>query len=173
MSPARSFILACAFAPLALAALPGDAVAKGPPWISIELPANPYDRTTRGAFLLVHAFHHGTPMGFPVSGKAEGLVNGVRRTIQLTFERTERTGVYSLRKQWADEGEWTLVISVTQGKGENNAAHAMVRISAGEVIAVRVPTEQRGDWTVPRRISQAEIEASLREPLVRVARRGN
>ena len=25
---------------------------KGPPWISIELPANPYDNSTRDAFLL-------------------------------------------------------------------------------------------------------------------------
>jgi hypothetical protein len=51
-----------------LAALPSVAHA-GPPWISIELPANPYDRATKGAFLVVHAFHHGTPVGFPVSGK--------------------------------------------------------------------------------------------------------
>ena len=38
----------------------------GPPWISIEYPANPYDSGSRGAFLLVHAFHHGTPVSFPV-----------------------------------------------------------------------------------------------------------
>ena len=43
---------------LLVAGLPAAAVA-GPPWVSIELPANPWDETTRGAFLLVHAFHHG------------------------------------------------------------------------------------------------------------------
>jgi len=52
---------------LGLAALVSALVATpalaGPPWISIELPANPYDQATRGAFLLVHAFHHGTPIG--------------------------------------------------------------------------------------------------------------
>src|SRR2546426_1315168 len=62
-----------AFAP-ALFATPG--LAKGPPWISIELPVNPYDQSMRGAFLLVHAFHHQTPMGFIVTGTAEGIVNG-------------------------------------------------------------------------------------------------
>src|SRR5437588_626712 len=53
----------------------------GPPWISIELPANPYDQATRGAFLLVHAFHHGEPIGYLVTGTAEGIVGGERRSI--------------------------------------------------------------------------------------------
>ena len=30
-----------------------------PPWISIETPPNPYDPASRGAFLVVHTFHHG------------------------------------------------------------------------------------------------------------------
>ena len=61
----------------------------GPPWISIEYPPSPYDRTTRDAFLLVHAFHHGTPMNFPVAGKAVGVVNGERRSITLESRSTQ------------------------------------------------------------------------------------
>ena len=70
----RSFVLAA----LASAAVTAPALG-GPPWISIELPVNPYDQSMRGAFLLVHAFHHGTPMGFIVTGTAEGIVNGERQ----------------------------------------------------------------------------------------------
>ena len=66
----------------------------GPPWISIELPANPYDQATRGAFLLVHAFHHGEPIGYLVTGTAEGIVGGERRSIKLEFSETSRDGVY-------------------------------------------------------------------------------
>ena len=62
----------------------------GPPWISIELPANPYDQATRGAFLLVHAFHHGQPVGYLLTGTAEGIVNGERRSIKLEFSETTR-----------------------------------------------------------------------------------
>jgi hypothetical protein len=40
-------------------------VRMGPPWISIEYPVNPYDSSTKDAFLVVHAFHHGNPMNFP------------------------------------------------------------------------------------------------------------
>src|SRR5262245_63440909 len=99
-------------------------VKSGPPWISIEYPANPYDSGSRGAFLLVHAFHHGTPVGYPVAGTAEGLVNGARRTISLEFKSTSRPGVYALNKQWPDDGVWTLLVSVTQGQGEGNIANA-------------------------------------------------
>ena len=139
----------------------------GPPWISIELPANPYDRATRGAFLVVHAFHHGTPMGFPVTGKAEGIVNGQRRSVELKFDRGERDGTYVLRNSWGNEGEWTLVISVTQG--ENDAATALVQVSKAKVIAVDVPTEKRGDWTVPRKVTLADVDATLKDRSTRLA----
>src|SRR5438128_4813969 len=91
---------------IAAAALFGTTafVSSGPPWISIEYPANPYDSASRGAFLLVHAFHHGTPVNFPVLGTAEGLVNGARRTISLEFQATSRPGVYALQKQWSSDG---------------------------------------------------------------------
>ena len=65
----------------------------GPPWISIEYPPSPYDQTTRDAFLLVHTFHHGTPITAPLVGKAEGIVSGKRRTVSLEFASTSRTGV--------------------------------------------------------------------------------
>src|SRR3989449_2621321 len=89
----RSFALAA----LAAAAFATPAFAlKGPPWISIELPVNPYDRSMQGAFLLVHAFHHGTAMGYIVSGTAEGIVGGERRSLKLEFAETSREGVHAL-----------------------------------------------------------------------------
>ena len=148
-----------------LAALPSVAHA-GPPWISIELPANPYDRATKGAFLVVHAFHHGTPVGFPVSGKAEGIVNGQRKSIDLKFDRTERDGAYVLRNQWGTEGEWTLVISVAQG--EDDKVTALVQVSGGNVFSVKVPTEKRGEWDIPKKVTMADVEATLKGRSTRV-----
>lgn len=133
----------------------------GPPWISIEYPPSPFDRTTRDAFLLVHAFHHGTPMNFPVAGKAEGIVDGQRRSIKLDFTTTSRQGVYALRKQWPSEGNWVLAIDVTQ-EG-NSKAGALVEIGAsGEVAKVTVPTSRQDGWAIPRAITAAEIDAALR-----------
>ena len=150
--------------PLALAlgatALPAAAAFKGPPWISVEMPANPFDRASRGAFLLVHAFHHGTELGLPVSGRAEGLVNGERRTVRLRFDATSRQGVYALQTQWGGEGTWTLVITASQGP--NDGATALVELSPDGRVAVSVPSRQEREWTVPRAVTDAEIETALR-----------
>src|SRR5690242_17095761 len=152
---------------LALVAL---ALASGPPWISIELPANPYDQSTRDAYLLVHSFHHGTAIGYIVTGTAEGIVNGERQSVKLEFAETSRTGVYALRRSWPEQGTWTLVIKANQGPGD--AATAVVDLGPdGEVTAVRVPTMQRGSWTVPAPVSRAEIDAALRARATSLARR--
>jgi len=147
-------------ATLASAVFAAPALA-GPPWISIELPVNPYDESARGAFLLVHAFHHQTPTGFLVTGTAEGIVNGERRSITLKFDETSRGGVFALKRMWPEEGAWTLVITVNQAPGDG--ATAVVDLGPdGQVAAIKVPTMQRGSWTVPAPVSLADIGAALR-----------
>jgi len=144
----------------------------GPPWISIEYPANPYDSASRGAYLLVHAFHHGTPVNFPISGTAEGIVAGARRTISLEFKNTSRPGVFALHKQWTNDGVWTLVVGVTQGDGESNTVKAVVELGTnGQIASVNVPTRMQGNYLVPGRVNMADVEASLRARAGRVATR--
>src|SRR5882762_8513326 len=165
--PTRIRSLALAALATALVAAPAPALA-GPPWISIELPANPYDRSTRAAFLLVHAFHHGTAMGF--TGTGEGMVNGERRSLTLDFAETSREGVFALKRTWPREGTWTLVIKANQGP--DDAATAVVELGPdGDVAAIRVPTMQRGEWTVPAPVSLGEIDAALRARAATLARR--
>lgn len=161
---------------LTLAALAGAAftapalAAMGPPWISIELPANPYDETTRDAFLLVHAFHHGTAIGYIVTGTAEGIVNGERRSVRLEFTDTRREGVFALKPTWPKQGTWTLVIKANQGP--DDAATAVVDLGAdGEVVAIRVPTMKRGRWTVPAPVAMGEIETALKARAALLAQR--
>jgi len=162
----RTFALAAAIS----AVFAAPALAKGPPWISIELPVNPYDRTMQGAFLLVHAFHHQTPVGFPIEGTAEGMVNGQRRSVKLEFSETSRDGVYALKRTWATDGVWTLVIRVNPGN--EGTATAVVEIGAdGEVASVRVPTERRGEWTVPAAVSLADVDQALRARAAQLASR--
>lgn len=144
----------------------------GPPWISIEYPVNPHDATTRDAFLLVNAFHHGTPMQFPVRGSAEGLVAGQRRSISLELTRTSRPGVYALRKQWPTDGVWTLLLSVHQGEEHGNIATAVVDLApGGEIASIRVPTKRQGQWLIPEPVALSSIEASLRQRAAAIAQR--
>jgi hypothetical protein len=161
-------ILGCCAAAMVLVAW--TSAASGPPWISIEHPPSPYDRTTRDAFLLVHAFHHGTPANFPVIGSAEGMVDGKRMSRRLEFASSSRTGVYALRKQWPDDGLWTLVISVKQGP--QDSVTALVELSpSGTVASVEVPTERRSGWDVPKAVSMRDVDAALRGRAARLAAR--
>jgi len=151
------------FAQILALSIAAAAVA-GPPWISIEYPINPHDQSMRGAFLLVHVFHHSEPIVYPVAGTAEGIVNGERRTIKLEFTETSRTGVYGLRRQWPTEGVWTLVI-----KG---GATAVVELGAdGAVASVKVPSRQDRGWTIPTDVSMDEIDKALRARAGALARR--
>jgi hypothetical protein len=149
----RTLSLAALFSAVLVAPAPG--LRSGPPWISIEYPVNQLDASMRGAFLLVHVFHHATPIVRPIEGTAEGMVNGERRSITLEFTETSRTGVYGLTRTWPTEGVWTLVI-----KG---GATAVVELGAdGEIASVRVPSRQERGWTIPTDVSMTEIDRALR-----------
>ncbi len=137
----------------------------GPPWISIELPANPLNPTTRGMFLLVRSYHHGDTMQMPVTGSATGLVEGKRQTLRLTFERTNMPGVYALRKTWPSDGAWVLAMNV----GGKEGPTALVGIGAdGRVHSVDVPTRSEGRNTWGREVTEKDIEEALKQ----VARAG-
>ena len=146
-------------ATLALAA----ALVVGPPWISIEYPANPHDRSNTGTMLYVHVFHHAQPIAYPIEGTAEGFVNGERRSIKLKFTDTARPAVYGLSRQWPTEGVWTLVIKMSRAQNGGDGASAVVELGPdGEIASVRVPTRQQGQWTIPVDVSMAEIDQALR-----------
>lgn len=149
-------------APLALGAallLAAGGPAFGPPWISIETPPNPFDAASRGAFLIVHTFHHQTAVSSGLTGTAEGIVGSARRSVRLTFDSTSRVGTYALRKQWPTEGTWMLVIKAGE---HSNSVTALVDLAAdGSVSRVRVPTREQRGWQIPQEVSAREIDAAL------------
>ncbi len=134
----------------------------GPPWISIEYPANPFNSTTKGAFCLVRVYHHGDPIGYPVSGTAEGLVNGQRQSVKLELASTSVTGVYAVRYTAPAAGAWVLVINLGTGD-EMSHATALVTVGRnGEIANVRVPTQQKEGWIMPAPVSPSDVETMLK-----------
>lgn len=155
LGPAIAISLAVATAAIASPA-PSFSAVKWPAWLSIESPVNPYDSATRGALFLVHgALRDGTPSASDISGSAEGLVNGTRRTIALHFDATTRPGVFAVRKQWPNEGTWVVRITLA-------ATSALVSIDrAGNVASARVPTQLSSGMQIPRAILAREIDSLL------------
>lgn len=139
----------------------GSALA-GPPWISVEIPANPNIHEARGAMLLVRAYHHDLVRAYPVTGVAEGIVDGERRSVPLEILPTGTAGLYAVAEPDLDEGRWVLVLTL---EGGDIDATALVSLDArAEIAGVRVPTNGTVDgFTIPRAASDTEIEALLRE----------
>lgn len=140
----------------------------GGPWISVESPANPYDQATRGSVMLVHTFHHGTRMEMPIVGKAEGLVDGQRKSVTLTLTKGSEAGTHGVRNEWGAKGTWTVLLTATQS-APDASIQAVVDINAdGSAGKVTVPNSAGR----PRLLSAAEIDQGLRDRAgARVARR--
>ncbi|MFN2635403.1 MAG: hypothetical protein ABR585_00030 [Gemmatimonadaceae bacterium] len=133
----------------------------GPPWIAIEYPANPYDRTSRDAFLTVRTYHHEEFQSKTVTGRAEGLVNGKRQSMALDVRPGSQPGMYVVRWRRPAVGRWVLVIS--SGTAGVSEATAVVEISpSGGVAGVTVPTRAIGNgWIAPRAVLASEIDGLL------------
>jgi hypothetical protein len=142
---------------LAVTTIGQAALAKWPPWLSIESPVNPFDQDARGAVLLVHtAVREGRTSVADLSGSAEGLVRGTRRSVPLHFETTSRPDVYAVRRQWPSDGTWLLRITLLQ------SATALVTLDdAGNVASTRVPTRMSSGIAIPRPVMAAEIDSAL------------
>lgn len=152
----RRFIVPVLALALGTAAFARPAVVRWPPWLSIESPVNPFDRDNNGAVLLVHASaREGVPVLADLSGSAEGIVNGSRRSVPLRLDATSRPGVFAVRRQWPSDGTWLLRISF-------HATTAIVTLDRdGGVASVRVPTQLQGGNQIPRAVAAKEIDSTL------------
>lgn len=136
--------------------------AAGPPWISVEYPANPLDPETRGALVVVRTYHHAAPRGAAMRAHALGEVNGRRVDHPLQVRATSRDGVYAVRGELPGPGAW--VVRVASGDG-NRAATVLVALNERrEILSVNVPHEsvEGGRWMVPRAPTDAEIAEMFR-----------
>jgi hypothetical protein len=82
--------------------------------ISVEAGKN------KEAALIVKTFGCHTPSDAELTGVAEGIVNGNRKSVKLNFKH-DKKGVFSVAKQWGDEGVWVVVI-----KGKYNGMNSNV-----------------------------------------------
>lgn len=129
---------------------------KSPAWLSVESPVDPYDPATRDAALLVHTrlIDRDARLG-DLSGSAEGLVNGARRSIALRFDSVARPNTFGVRRQWPAQGTWLLRISLRE-------TTALVSLDpAGNVTGTHVPMRQTGDIPLPRAVGAREIDSAL------------
>lgn len=147
----------------------------GPPWISIELPANPYNAATRDAFCLVRVYHHGDAAYYPVSGSAEGLIGGDRRSQKLSLKETGIPGVYAVNYQPTKDGTWLLLFRIGTDK-EYGGATVVVQLNRqGQIASAQVPTrtDEREGYRIPTRVTAADVDRMLREQVAQASHPGH
>ena len=163
----RSLLAPCAALLLLLTATtPAFA---GAPWISIEIPANGLNPLTRDAFCLVRVYFHSDPAYYPVTVTAEGLVDGVRRTVKLTATETGMPGVYAVRYQPEKNGTW-MVVARVGGTSDEPWATVIVPVNReGQIFNARVPTRRDGETRIPIRVTAADVDQMLRAQVASIA----
>lgn len=155
--PARILCMAAA-----LTLVLTSAAHAGPPWISVELPANPHHASTRNASLLVRAYHHSTSINAALTGTAEGIVDGQRVSLPLELRSTNQPGVFALTTPLPKGGTWIMAITLT-ASGTATATALVTVDPRGRIVAVDVPsTRTRDGWMVPRRVDADDVDAALR-----------
>jgi hypothetical protein len=142
---------------LLAAPLPAHA---GPPWISVEYPTNPHHPSTRDAAFLVRLYHHSESIDVPVSGRAEGMIDGRHKVVDVKVAKTTLPGVFAVSGLPKVGGAWVVVITMNES---GNPASAIVTVGAdGAPLAVTVPSTRTHDgWTVPREATPKDVMAQL------------
>ncbi|HLG15241.1 MAG TPA: hypothetical protein VJH03_12160 [Blastocatellia bacterium] len=129
--------------------------------IAIETPGSSNDPLLKEAVLVVRTFGCHVPTAAALSGTAEGLVNGQRKSVALEFKPTSE-GVYAIRQQWAGEGAWVLAITarysgITSSAlvelGPNGNVRLIERSAGGKQVPTRI---------VQRKLSTSEIDTALK-----------
>jgi hypothetical protein len=92
------------------------------------------------------------PAASQIGGTAEGLVNGMRRSLTLRVAEMSKSGVYAVYQTWPQEGVWVVNL-----KGTCGAANAGALVPIGAKGFVR---EASKFFTRPA--TAAEIEAALK-----------
>jgi len=144
----------------AMKTAPYGAAMFGGPWISIEAPVNPYYASTTGALFLVHTYVHQNLADLPVSGRAEGIVDGKRRSVPFTLTKLAQTGTYVARREWGEKGIWTVLVTAMPEAKNGWSIQAVVDVGAdGEIERVTMPRAGQR----PRLLTDADVERGLRD----------
>ena len=119
-------------------------------WITAHSPGSPLGKQTPDAAVLIEVGGCADPGKAALAGTAEGLIDGRRKSIPLTFTRTSKPGVFAVKKQWNGTGPWVLAITGTY------LGHP-----SSLVVEVGTKGDYRSKAVDPKELS-ARVEAALK-----------
>ncbi|HZU24958.1 MAG TPA: hypothetical protein VFA04_05520 [Bryobacteraceae bacterium] len=102
-----SFIAACAAGLLC-----ADLFAGGF-WLQLGDPSANPDAKAKNAVVIVRPFGCISPADAKLTGTAEGMLNGQRRTIALDLVPLSEKATYAVLREWPAEGSWVLRLTAS------------------------------------------------------------
>lgn len=109
------------------------------------------------AALIVRAFGCHQPSRAKVTGTAEGLVEGERRSVPLTMKSVDK-GVWAVEAQWPAEGTWVLAFS---GTYRNQFSSVLVEVGADGNVAMQKNGHKPQAQILHRKLSTRDVESAL------------
>lgn len=120
-------------------------------WLEFGNPKASLDEKARDAVLIVRPLgcHH--PERAQITGTAEGLINGQRRSLPLTLVPLSQPGMYAVKFDRPKEGAWVLSFVASDES----------RMTGGVAPIGPQGFERGAAKFMPHRPSGAEVEAAL------------
>jgi hypothetical protein len=100
--------------------------------------------STREKAIIIKTFGCHTPSDAEITGTAEGIVDGKRRSIKLNFNH-DKKGVFTAAKQWSDEGAWIIIIEARYNGMNSNAI-------------VEIDSESNSDFAKGNRVENLKVK---------------
>jgi len=119
---------------------------------NIGNPVASQDFRTKTAAFVFRTEGCADPAKSQISGTAEGMVKGARKSLALKVLATSKPGVYAVEQNWPAEGAWVVNL---KGSCDNANAGALVPIGPGGFI-------RESSKFFARPATDKEIEASLK-----------
>jgi hypothetical protein len=99
-------------------------------WVEFGNPTASKDPRAKNAAVLVRALGCHNPEVATYTGTAEGLVNGVRKSVPLKFVQLDKKGLWAVERDWPSDGKWVLHVEAHK---EGLTAHALAKLEADGV----------------------------------------
>lgn len=113
---------------------------------------------TDGAVLVVRAFGCHQPEQAKVTGTAEGLVDGTRRSVPVTLKATGK-GVYDVVWEQPTEGTWVLALT---GTYRGQVSSLLVEVDdQGQAVLPAPDASGRRIQPLQRSLTTADVEHAL------------
>lgn len=134
-------------------------------WLEIGNPAASPEAQAKHAVLMVRATSCHSPAKTSITASAEGIVDGVRRSVPLKVAPLSTAGTFAITREWPEQGIWVIKLVATNPEYKDFYSGVLVPIDKGPVkwAAIKhyfhAPTD--GELTAALRGATNQVRASV------------